>query len=71
MPTRVRDQIQPIRVGPSRPYINMSGVRYTERIRKEYPRAYERAPEKTYPHVMAELLMSERRDLGPGFNSAS
>jgi len=36
---------------------------FVEIIRKEYPRAYERAPEKTYPHVMAELLMSERRDL--------
>ena len=36
---------------------------FVEIIRKDYPRAYERAPEKTYPHVMAELLMSERRDL--------
>jgi tetratricopeptide (TPR) repeat protein len=36
---------------------------FVEIIRKEYPRAYDRAPEKTYPHVMAELLMSERRDL--------
>lgn len=36
---------------------------FVEIIRKEYPRAYERAPEKTYPHVMAELLMAERRDL--------
>jgi len=34
-----------------------------EIIRKEYPRAYERAPKKTYPHVMAELLLAERRDL--------
>src|ERR1044072_5060275 len=36
---------------------------FVEIIRKEYPRAYERAPEKSYPHVMAELLMAERRDL--------
>ena len=36
---------------------------FIEIIRKEYPRAYERAPKKTYPHVMAELLMAERHDL--------
>lgn len=36
---------------------------FLEIIRKEYPRAYERAPKKTYPHVMAELLMAERHDL--------
>src|SRR6185503_18656439 len=36
---------------------------FVEIIHKEYPRAYERAPKKTYPHVMAELLVAERHDL--------
>jgi hypothetical protein len=36
---------------------------FVEIIRKEYPRAYERAPKKNYPHVMAELLLAERHDL--------
>jgi tetratricopeptide (TPR) repeat protein len=32
-------------------------------IEERYPRAYERAQEKTYPRCMSELLLSERRDL--------
>ncbi|MBA7597835.1 MAG: hypothetical protein GH143_02410 [Calditrichaeota bacterium] len=32
-------------------------------IRKEYPRDYDRAPEKTYPHCMAVLHYGERREL--------
>ncbi len=32
-------------------------------IRKEYRRDYDRAPEKTYPHCMAELHYGERREL--------
>ena len=32
-------------------------------IGKDYPRAYARAPKKTYPHVMAELSVAERHDL--------
>jgi hypothetical protein len=36
---------------------------FVEIIRKEYPRAYDRAPKKTYPHLMAELLVAERHDL--------
>ncbi len=32
-------------------------------IRKEYPRNYDRALEKTYPHCMAELHYGERREL--------
>ena len=40
-----------------------TATQFVEIIRKDYPRAYDRAREKTYPHVMAELLMAERRDL--------
>ena len=36
---------------------------FVEIIANEYSRAYNRAKEKTYPHCMAELLVSERRDL--------
>ena len=32
-------------------------------IQQRYPRAYKRAQDKTYPKCMAELLLSERRDL--------
>lgn len=32
-------------------------------IEKEWPMAYQRAKEKTYPHCMAELAPGERRDL--------
>lgn len=40
-----------------------TATEFVEIIRKEYPRAYERAPKKTYPHVMAQLLVAERHDL--------
>lgn len=36
---------------------------FVEIIRKEYPRAYERATEKTYAHCMAQLAREERREL--------
>ncbi len=36
---------------------------FVEIIRKEQPRAHERATEKTYPKCMAELSPGERRDL--------
>ena len=36
---------------------------FVEIIRDRYKLAYQRAPEKTYPKCMAELLLSERRDL--------
>ena len=36
---------------------------FVEIIREKYPRAYTRAPQKTYPHVMAELSVAERHDL--------
>ena len=36
---------------------------FVEIIKKRYPRAYERAKNKTYPATMAELSLSERRDL--------
>ncbi len=37
--------------------------KFVEIIKKEYPRNYDRAPEKTYPHCMAELHYGERREL--------
>jgi len=36
---------------------------FVDVIKEERKRAYERAKEKTYPKCMAELLLSERRDL--------
>ena len=36
---------------------------FVEIIKKEYPRAYERAREKTYAKCMYELAVAERRDL--------
>ena len=36
---------------------------FIEVIRKEFPRAYARATQKTYPHLMAQLSSAERRDL--------
>ena len=36
---------------------------FVDVIKAEYGRAYERAVEKSYPRCMAELLLSERRDL--------
>jgi len=36
---------------------------FVKEIEARYSRAYERAEEKTYPKCMAELLLSERRDL--------
>ncbi len=36
---------------------------FVEIIHKEFPRAYERAVEKTYPHVMAELSLADRHHL--------
>ena len=36
---------------------------FVERIQKDYPLAYDRAEEKTYPKCMAELSTSEQRDL--------
>ncbi len=36
---------------------------FVEIIREEYKLAYQRAVEKTYPKCMAELLLSQRRDL--------
>ena len=36
---------------------------FVEIIRDKYKLAYQRAPEKTYPKCMGELLLSERRDL--------
>src|SRR5882672_4455261 len=36
---------------------------FVDIIRDEYKDAYQRAPEKTYPKCMGELLLSERRDL--------
>ena len=40
-----------------------TATEFVEIMRKEYPRAYERATKKTYPYVMAELLLAERHDL--------
>jgi tetratricopeptide (TPR) repeat protein len=40
-----------------------TAAEFVDIIRKEYSRAYDRAKKKTYPHVMAELLPAERRDL--------
>jgi tetratricopeptide (TPR) repeat protein len=36
---------------------------FVEVIKARYPKAYERAEEKTYPKCMAELMVAERRDL--------
>jgi tetratricopeptide (TPR) repeat protein len=36
---------------------------FVEKIREEYLPDYKRAKEKSYPHCMAELSVSERRDL--------
>ncbi|MBI2538334.1 MAG: hypothetical protein HYW04_00840, partial [Deltaproteobacteria bacterium] len=36
---------------------------FVEVIKKRYRHAYNRAQEKTYPKCMAELHLSERRDL--------
>jgi len=36
---------------------------FVDIIKAKYKLAYERAPEKTYPSCMQELLLSERRDL--------
>jgi hypothetical protein len=36
---------------------------FVQVIKQRYPRAYERAQDKTYPKCMAQLLLSERRDL--------
>jgi Tfp pilus assembly protein PilF len=36
---------------------------FVEIIRDTYKLAYQRAPQKTYPKCMAELLLSERRDM--------
>ena len=36
---------------------------FVEIIRDKYKLAYQRAPQKTYPKCMGELLLSERRDL--------
>ena len=36
---------------------------FVERIEQDYPVAYRRAPEKTYPQCMAELLIADRRHL--------
>ncbi|MGB5457664.1 MAG: hypothetical protein WBO18_17065, partial [Gammaproteobacteria bacterium] len=36
---------------------------FVDIIKDEYKLAYQRAPEKTYPKCMGELLLSERRDL--------
>jgi len=38
-----------------------------QEIKRRYNRAYQRAPEKTYPSCMAQLLVSERRDLLAGY----
>jgi len=40
---------------------------FVEVIQKEYPRAYERAAEKTYPKCMAELSFGDQRDLIAGY----
>jgi lipoprotein NlpI len=40
-----------------------SAIEFIEIIRKTYPRAYERAEKKSYPHVLAQLSMAERHDL--------
>ncbi len=40
-----------------------SATEFIEIIRKTYPRAYERAEKKSYPHVLAQLSMAERHDL--------
>ncbi len=40
-----------------------TAAEFIEIIRKAYPRAYERAEKKTYPHVLAQLSMAERHDL--------
>lgn len=40
---------------------------FVREIEKQYPRSYARAPEKTYSKCMAELSISERRDLISGF----
>src|SRR5665648_321714 len=36
---------------------------FVELIKNEYPSAYERAEEKTYPEVMSQLPFGHRRDL--------
>ena len=36
---------------------------FVDIIKNNYPMAYKRAKEKTYPQCMAELSLSERRDL--------
>jgi len=36
---------------------------FVEAVREGFPRAYERAVEKTYPDCMAELSPAERHDL--------
>ena len=36
---------------------------FVQLIQKRYPRAFQRAEDKTYPRCMSELLLSERRDL--------
>ncbi len=40
---------------------------FVEIIKNRYERAYQRAPEKTYPKCMGELLLAERRDLIAGY----
>lgn len=36
---------------------------FVDIIRREFPRAYERAAEKTYPHAMAQLSLADRHHL--------
>jgi len=36
---------------------------FVDIIKDKYKHAYQRAPEKTYPMCMGELLLRERRDL--------
>lgn len=36
---------------------------FVDLIKERYPRSYERAPVKQYPHCMAQLSVNERRDL--------
>lgn len=40
---------------------------FVEIIKEKYPRAYDRAEEKTYPKCMAKLAISEQRDLIAGY----
>ena len=40
-----------------------TALKFVDIIKDEYPRSYQRAKEKTYPQCMAQLSVSERRDL--------